>query len=76
MVKGLDMIRYRGSTIDRRCLRDRRQVHNMDYFLMGGAERRDFRERRAQVERRKHWIRANNWMSVFVGDLKMKSCLI
>jgi len=53
--------------IDRRSLYDRRQVHSLDYFLMGGFERRKIRDRRKnKIERREGWIRITDWTSVFV----------
>lgn len=54
--------------IDRRSGDDRRKVHNLNYFIRGGVERRKFIERRTQEERRKNWIRVDEWVSVFVGD--------
>ena len=53
--------------IDRRSLHDRRQVHSVDYFLMGGIERRKIRNRRKnKIERRENWVRITEWTSVFV----------
>lgn len=53
--------------IDRRSLYDRRQVHSVDYFLMGGLERRKIRNRRTnKIERRENWVRITEWTSVFV----------
>jgi hypothetical protein len=57
----------RGYRIDRRSGVDRRKIHDLNYFIIGGVERRKFRERRLQGERRKSWIRADEWISVFVG---------
>lgn len=58
----------RGHRIDRRSGDDRRKVHNLNYFIRGGAERRKFKERRSQAERRKNWLRVDEWDSVFVGQ--------
>ena len=58
----------RGYRIDRRSGDDRRKVHNLNYFIRGGLERRKFIERRSQGERRKNWLRVDEWVSVFVGD--------
>ncbi len=58
------------SMIDRRSGVDRRKVHDLDYFLKGGVERRRWKERRSKQERRKDWLRADEWASVFVSDLK------
>ncbi len=53
--------------IDRRALYDRRQVHSVDYFLIGGIERRRIRNRRKnKIERRENWIRISEWTSIFV----------
>ena len=61
------MTERRGYRIDRRSGDDRRKVHNLNYFIRGGVERRKFKERRSQVERRKTWLRVDEWVSVFVG---------
>ena len=58
----------RSYRIDRRSGDDRRKVHNLNYFIRGGVERRKFIERRSQEERRKNWLRVDEWVSVFVGD--------
>jgi len=58
----------RGYRIDRRSGDDRRKVHNLNYFIRDGVERRKFKERRSQAERRKNWLRVDEWVSVFVGD--------
>ena len=53
--------------LDRRSLYDRRQVHSVDYFLIGGIERRKIRNRRKnKLERRENWIRITEWTSIFV----------
>ena len=68
----------RGYRIDRRSGDDRRKVHNLNYFIRGGVERRKFKERRSQGERRKNWLRVDEWVSVFVGDpveLKLRELL-
>jgi hypothetical protein len=64
------MLNRRRSTIDRRSQNDRRKVHNLDYFSNGGAERRSWKERRVQGERRKGWVRVTEWSSVYVGDAR------
>ena len=61
-------MKNRYSSIDRRAGTDRRRAHHPDYSLSGGVERRCFKERRSGAERRQHWIRADEWVSVFVGD--------
>jgi hypothetical protein len=63
------MLERRRSAIDRRSGADRREAHNLDYFLKGGVERRSWKERRSERERRAGWVRAGKWNSVFVGDL-------
>jgi len=57
----------RGYRIDRRSGLDRRKIHDLNYFIIGGVERRKFKERRLLGERRKNWIRADEWISVFIG---------
>ena len=61
------------SGIDRRCGKDRRSAHAVDYFLNGGVERRSWKERRAQGERRQDWVRVSEWSSMFVGRTTAKS---
>ena len=59
----------RGRTgIDRRSGADRRMVCIMGYWLNGGVERRQWKERRSEFERRTDWVRLGPWHSVFVGD--------
>jgi hypothetical protein len=58
----------RGYRIDRRSGDDRRKEHNLNYFIRGGVERRKYKERRSHVERRKTWLRVDEWVSVFVGQ--------
>jgi hypothetical protein len=62
----LKMMERRGYRIDRRSGVDRRKIHDLNYFIRGGAERRKFRERRSREERRKNWVRVDEWISVFV----------
>ena len=50
--------------LDRRSGEDRRQLYLIDYFLEGGMERRDMRERRRPDERRKDCVRVSRWSSV------------
>ena len=58
------MLKKRGSVLDRRSGEDRRKEHNPDYFLNGGVERRHWKERRSQAERRAGWVRLSEWYSV------------
>ena len=58
------------SGIDRRCGKDRRKAHEVDYFLNGGVERRSRKERRVGGERREGWVRVSEWSSMFVGSLR------
>ena len=60
------------SGIDRRCGKDRRLAHAVDYFLNGGVERRNWKERRVQGERRQDWVRVSEWSSMFVGSTTPK----
>ena len=50
--------------LDRRSGEDRRKVHLLEYFLKGNPDRRNGRERRQNDERRKGYIRINEWSSV------------
>jgi hypothetical protein len=63
------MIEMGRNGIDRRTGADRRIVCNMDYWLNGGGERRLWKERRSEFERRTDWVRVGLWNSVFVEDL-------
>ena len=61
------------SEVDRRAGRDRRTVHDLEYFEDGGDERRHYlRERRTPPERRSDWVRVSQWSSVYVGSGKAK----
>ena len=62
------MMERRGYRIDRRSGIDRRKTHDLNYFIIGGEERRKFTERRSREERRKNWVRVDEWISVFVDD--------
>jgi hypothetical protein len=62
------MMERRGFRIDRRSGIDRRKIHDLNYFIIGGVERRKFKERRSREERRKNWVRVDEWISVFVDD--------
>ena len=53
------------SLIDRRSGDDKRNVYCLDYFFVGGEERRRLRERRRIGERRKSWVRVSKWCSVY-----------
>lgn len=68
MCERLKMMERRSYRIDRRSGVDRRKVHDLNYFIRGGIERRKFNERRSQWERRKNWLRVDEWISVFVGN--------
>jgi len=50
--------------LDRRNDEDRRESHVLDYFLDGGDERRDFKERRSPGERRKGCVPVTRWTSI------------
>lgn len=60
-------MRFNDPYVDRRSGEDRRDAHDLDYFLEGGIERRSGKERRRQDERRDDWARITKWSSVFVG---------
>lgn len=63
-------LQIKRSFIDRRSSANRRQTHSLDYFLAGGIERRRiWHERRQQKEeRRRGWLRVNEWSSMYVGE--------
>jgi hypothetical protein len=50
---------------DRRSGVDRRKAYKLEYLLEGGTERRSYKDRRSQNERRKDWIRVSEWSSVW-----------
>jgi hypothetical protein len=52
------------SAMDRRSGEDRRKAYDLDYFSNGGVERRNWKERRCNVERRVDWTRVSKWASV------------
>ena len=49
---------------DRRSGEDKRQIYSLSYFSEGGKERRVFKERRKEVERREGYVRIGPWTSV------------
>jgi hypothetical protein len=59
------------SDMDRRSGEDRRRAYDLDYFSNGGAERRYWKERRSNVERRVDWTRVSKWSSVSLKALKV-----
>lgn len=54
--------------LDRRSGEDRREAYDLDYFLNGGAERREAKERRDRHERRHGCIRVSEWSSICPED--------
>ena len=61
----------RYGVIDRRYEIDRRRVYDIDYSSEGRIEKRNWKDRRNKVERRKNWMRVGRWSSEFVGDLSI-----
>jgi len=60
---------FKRSSADRRSESDRRQVYSIDYFIQGGVERRSGLDRRKnRRDRRKGWVRVNEWVSVPVSS--------
>jgi hypothetical protein len=59
------------SDMDRRSGEDRRRAYDLDYFSNGRAERRYWKERRSNVERRVDWTRVSKWSSVSLKALKV-----
>lgn len=54
--------------LDRRSGEDRREAYDLDYFLNGGAERREAKERRDRHERLHGCIRVSEWSSICPED--------
>ena len=52
------------SPIDRRSGDDRRKAYDMNYFLSGGVERRNWKEERSRDERRRDCVRVSDFVSV------------
>lgn len=67
----LDMLMEIRSDMDRRSGEDRRRAYDLDYFSNGGVERRYWKERRSNVERRVDWTRVSKWSSVSLKALKV-----
>jgi len=60
----------RTSMVDRRSGEDRREVHDLDYLVNGGVERRTRPERRSHhSERRSDWIMIDRWYSIALGPI-------
>lgn len=63
----------RGHVDRRRDDKDRRKVHDLDYFEAEGAqERRSFQEQRNGEERRTGWVRVGKWVSVLARALGIR----
>ena len=60
---------------ERRSGKERRKVFSLHRFFYKGPERRQFQDRRSQVERREGWIRITKWSSVKMQDLKISKYL-
>ena len=58
------------SDIDRRSGADRRRVMNFDYWRSEGVERRPWRERRSEFERRVDRVGVSQWSSVSARDIE------
>ena len=71
IIRILKMSVIERTSVDRRSVVDRRVAYNLDYFQIGGLERRKGKERRLQLERRDGWIRILMWTSVNIKGLKM-----
>jgi hypothetical protein len=60
----------RTTKVDRRSGEDRRKVHDLDYLVKGGVERRTRPERRCHhSERRSDWIMIDRWYSIALGPI-------
>ena len=64
------MFTQRDSDFDRRSVVDRRIIHDLDYFITGGHERRSQNERRSNAERRSGWMKISKYSSVFLMGTK------
>ena len=65
------MLEEKRSVVDRRSGEDRRREmysreDNFRYFSNGGSERRLWKERRTEDERRENWWRATKWSSFWL----------
>ena len=60
----LKKIRKTDPFLDRRSGDDRREAYVLDYFLEGGAKRREQNERRRPLERREGCIRVGERSSI------------
>ena len=70
-----DKPKKKRSFFDRRSGQDRRNAYNLDYFVDGGAERRNSTggERRAEdKDRRREWIKISPWSSLNLEEKKPK----
>jgi hypothetical protein len=56
--------RNRDPYLDRRSGEDKRLIYSLSYFSEGGKERRVFKERRKEMERREGYVRIGLWTSV------------
>ena len=68
------MLEEKRSDIDRRSGEDRRRElysreDNFRYFSNGGCEKRSWRERGAEDERRADWWRVSKWSSFWLERL-------
>jgi hypothetical protein len=67
----------RNSKIDRRSGEDRRKVHDLDYSVKGGVERRNSSERRCHhSERRSDWVMIDRWYSIALGPIAEEPHLV
>ena len=72
---GNDKPAKKRSLFDRRSGQDRRNTYNIDYFLEGGAERRNSPasgRRAKKKDRRKDWIKISRWSSLYIENEKNK----
>ena len=61
--------KFKRTNVDRRSGCDRRESHDIGYFVVGGVERRKKpKDRRELPERRDGWVRVTQWSSLYVGD--------
>ena len=56
------------SGVDRRSGLDRRETYDLEHFLLGGRERRNYAERRHAPERRIDWVQITSWSSTTLAS--------
>ena len=63
------------SRFERRSGKDRRRKLRLNKLFYSGPERRCFKDRRAQLERRTGWVKISKWSSAELDELKISKYL-